>query len=96
MVKIYPHILNLKYIFATLINIICREYNPYLFSNLVIFEYIIIKNSMKVVLLDSSKFELNSLLEVVPWSKVDFVITNDGAPADVIETIQKDTRVILA
>lgn len=53
------------------------------------------KSTTKVVLLDSSKFELNSLLEVAPWSEVDYVITNEDAPAEMLEKINNATKLIL-
>lgn len=53
------------------------------------------KSMTKVVLLDSSKFESTSLLQVAPWSEIDYVITNKDAPKEEIEKIKKVTEVLL-
>lgn len=53
------------------------------------------KSTKKVVLLDSSKFELSSLVEVAPWNEIDIIITNNDAPAEVINKIREETQVLL-
>lgn len=50
-----------------------------------------------VLLMDSSKFGVRSLFPVIPLNSVDVLITDDGAPADVVEQLRAlglDVRVV--
>lgn len=53
------------------------------------------KSTKKIVLLDSTKFETTSLVQVAPWSEVDIVITNQGIPADYQQMIKTSSKLIL-
>ncbi|MBO1308176.1 DeoR/GlpR transcriptional regulator [Enterococcus sp. 669A] len=53
------------------------------------------KSTKKIVLLDNSKFEATSLVQVAPWSEVDIVITNKGIPRDYERMISAFAQLIL-
>lgn len=53
------------------------------------------KSLKKVVLLDNSKFETTSLVQVAPWSEVDIVIANKGIPHDYERMISAFAQLIL-
>src|SRR5699024_10275380 len=49
------------------------------------------RSRKKVVLIDSSKFNKSSLVEVASWSEVDLVISDDNIPEDDATTISQKT-----
>lgn len=53
------------------------------------------KSSKNVVLLDHSKFETTSLVQVAPWSEVDLVITTKGIPKDYEKMINAFARLLI-
>ncbi|EOH87934.1 DeoR/GlpR family DNA-binding transcription regulator [Enterococcus pallens] len=53
------------------------------------------KSLKKVVLLDNSKFETTSLVQVAPWSEIDIVIANKGIPHDYERMISAFAQLIL-
>lgn len=53
------------------------------------------KSTKKIVLLDHTKFEKTSLVQVAPWSEVDMVITNKGLPLDYERMISAYAKLIL-
>lgn len=58
-----------------------------------------IRNSRKsVVLADSSKFSANAFVQFAQWSEIDYLITDEGAPQDVLEIIENQykCKVIIA
>lgn len=56
----------------------------------------VVKNAKKsVVLADGSKFTSNSIIQYASWKEIDTLITDESAPADIIDIISKDTTVIV-
>lgn len=53
------------------------------------------KSIKKVVLLDNSKFETTSLVQVAPWAEVDIVIANKGIPHNYERMISAFAQLIL-
>ena len=53
------------------------------------------KSSKNVVLLDHSKFETTSLVQVAPWSEVDLAITTKGIPKDYEKMINAFARLLI-
>ncbi|GCF95064.1 DeoR family transcriptional regulator [Enterococcus florum] len=53
------------------------------------------KSTKKIVLLDNSKFEITSLVQVAPWSEVDIVIANKGISRDYERMISAYAQLIL-
>ncbi len=53
------------------------------------------KSNKVVVLLDAAKFETTSLVQVAPWSEVDFVITNKEIPFEYQNQMKDVTELIL-
>lgn len=49
----------------------------------------------RVVLADSSKFITNAFVQFADWSDIDILITDSGAPQDMIKTIAKRCQVIV-
>ena len=48
-----------------------------------------------VVVSDSSKFTTDALIEYAAWDEIDLLITDSGAPPDVVKAIEAFTRVML-
>ena len=57
-------------------------------------EYIL-HSRKRVVLTDSSKFQYTALVEVAPWSDIDILITDRGAPRDMIEQLREVVDIII-
>jgi DeoR/GlpR family transcriptional regulator of sugar metabolism len=56
-----------------------------------------IRNSKtKVVLADSSKFKTNAIVQYADWGEIDYLITDDTAPEDMVKEIRKKTQVLIA
>jgi len=53
------------------------------------------KSTKKIVLLDHTKFEKTSLVQVAPWSEIDIVITSKGLPLDYERMIRAYAKLIL-
>ncbi|MBV7390428.1 DeoR/GlpR family DNA-binding transcription regulator [Enterococcus sp. ALS3] len=53
------------------------------------------KSSKKIVLIDDSKFQTTSLVQVASWSEVDVVISNQGLSPEIANNIRHQTRLIL-
>lgn len=53
------------------------------------------KSTMNIVLLDDTKFQVSSLVQVASWSEVDAVITNSFIPREVATLISNSTELIL-
>lgn len=53
------------------------------------------KSTQKIVLLDHTKFERTSLVQVAPWSEVDIVITSKGLPLDYERMIRANAKLVL-
>ena len=53
------------------------------------------KSTKKIVLLDHTKFERTSLVQVAPWSEVDIVITSKGLPLDYERMIRANAKLVL-
>ncbi|WP_413538069.1 DeoR/GlpR family DNA-binding transcription regulator [Enterococcus malodoratus] len=53
------------------------------------------KSTKKIVLLDQTKFEKTSLVQVAPWSEIDVVITSKGLPLDYERMISAYAKLIL-
>jgi DeoR family transcriptional regulator of aga operon len=53
------------------------------------------KSTMNIVLLDDTKFQSSSLVQVAPWRDVDVVITNSFIPREVAAFISNSTKLIL-
>ncbi|WP_303863121.1 DeoR/GlpR family DNA-binding transcription regulator [Alkalibaculum bacchi] len=56
---------------------------------------LILRSRKSVVLLDHSKFEKSSLVQVADWSEIDLVITDDNIPNDNKSTISNFTELII-
>lgn len=55
-----------------------------------------IKNSrIKVVLADSSKFVTNAFVRFADWSDVDYLITDEDAPAAALDLLRKKVEIVL-
>lgn len=53
------------------------------------------KSTKKIVLLDHTKFEKTSLVQVAPWSEIDVVITSKGLPLDYERMISAYAKLLL-
>lgn len=53
------------------------------------------RTTKKIVLLDSTKFESTSLVQVAKWSEVDIVITNNGLPEDYEQLLRANTQLVV-
>ncbi|MBO0454581.1 DeoR/GlpR family DNA-binding transcription regulator [Candidatus Enterococcus murrayae] len=53
------------------------------------------KSTKNIVLLDYTKFEKTSLVQVAPWSEIDIVITSKGLPLDYERMISAYAKLIL-
>jgi DeoR/GlpR family transcriptional regulator of sugar metabolism len=53
------------------------------------------KSTKNIVLLDETKFQSSSLVQVVPWDEVDLVITNKGISSELATTIRQACDLIL-
>lgn len=51
---------------------------------------------LKVVLIDHSKFSRSSFVKVADWEAIDYVITDNEAPEDVLSQIGSMTNVVIA
>lgn len=57
----------------------------------------IVKNSsISVVVCDSSKFHESGLLQYASWEDIDYLITDQGIPAELKESIEDLTQIIVA
>lgn len=54
------------------------------------------KASRSVVLLDETKFQTSSLVQVADWSQVDLVITTPGIPPEQAKLIRENCELIIA
>lgn len=52
------------------------------------------KSTKKIVLLDNTKFERSSLVQVAPWNAVDLVITNHSLPDEYRKMIAAETTLV--
>lgn len=56
----------------------------------------VLKNSRRaIVLADSSKFTTNAISMYAEWSNIDMLITNAGAPQELLEAVKAQTEVIV-
>lgn len=53
------------------------------------------KSTKTIVLLDHTKFEKTSLVQVAPWSEIDIVISNKELPLDYERMIRAYAKLIL-
>lgn len=65
------------------------------FINAQIKKEIIRHSAQNIVLADSSKFVTNAVLQYANWSDIDALITDEKAPADIVENLRKQTEVIV-
>jgi DeoR/GlpR family transcriptional regulator of sugar metabolism len=47
-------------------------------------------------LADSSKFKTNAIVQYADWGEIDYLITDDTAPEDMVKEIRKKTQVLIA
>lgn len=60
------------------------------------FKMDVVKNSRRsVVLADSSKFTSNAIAKYAEWSDIATLITNEGAPPELMEAVKAQTNVIV-
>ncbi len=53
------------------------------------------KSKKKIVLADSNKFQIASLVEVAPWDELDILITDENIPKDILKELENHLQVIV-
>lgn len=55
----------------------------------------IANSDFSIAVFDNSKFSRRALVDAAPWSEIDLVVTDDGAPQEELDLISSQTKLIV-